>query len=210
MPPQLALVTSSELMSASDSISVLAAPNRNDIPPRERCRIRSITTSARGRSIIKALGKASSRCFSASTMPSADQVIGVDLGGTAIKLARFDRQGELLAEDQIPTPQPAMPGAVCMAICEAIERLDPARQAAVVGIGLPGPMDAAARIARVCINLPGGRRCPWRIGWSRDCSAASPSPMMATVPLWVRPGKVQPRLVPMWCCSRLAPELAVV
>ena len=59
-------------------------------------------------------------------MPASDQVIGVDLGGTAIKLARFDRQGELLAEDQIPTPQPAMPGAVCMAICEAIERLDPA------------------------------------------------------------------------------------
>lgn len=93
-------------------------------------------------------------------MPSADQVIGVDLGGTAIKLARFDRQGELLAEDQIPTPQPAMPGAVCMAICEAIERLDPARQAAVVGIGLPGPMDAAARIARVCINLPGWEEVP--------------------------------------------------
>ncbi|MGC6482827.1 MAG: ROK family protein [Synechococcus sp.] len=94
-------------------------------------------------------------------MPAAaDQVIGVDLGGTAIKLARLNSKGALLAEHQIPTPQPAMPGAVCMAICEAIEGLDPARRAAVVGIGLPGPMDAAARVARVCINLPGWEEVP--------------------------------------------------
>ena len=88
-------------------------------------------------------------------MASAEQVIGVDLGGTAIKLARFTRDGLLLAEEQIPTPQPAMPGAICMALCEAIEQLDPDRCASLVGVGLPGPMDAAARVARVCINLPG-------------------------------------------------------
>ncbi len=86
---------------------------------------------------------------------SSSQVIGIDLGGTAIKLARFSRSGDLLAEAQLPTPQPAVPGAVTMALCEAVEELDPQRLAAVVGIGLPGPMDAAARVARVCINLPG-------------------------------------------------------
>lgn len=32
------------------------------------------------------------------------QLIGVDLGGTAIKLGRFDPQGELLAELQLATP----------------------------------------------------------------------------------------------------------
>ena len=32
------------------------------------------------------------------------QLIGVDLGGTAIKLGRFDRQGQLLAEAQVATP----------------------------------------------------------------------------------------------------------
>ncbi|QBE69481.1 ROK family protein [Synechococcus sp. WH 8101] len=91
---------------------------------------------------------------------SSQQVIGVDLGGTGIKLARFDRAGQLLAEQHIATPQPAVPGAVCMALCEAIEALDPDRCAAVVGIGLPGPMDAAARVARVCINLPGWQEVP--------------------------------------------------
>ncbi len=93
-------------------------------------------------------------------MPQADQIIGVDLGGTAIKLGRFDRHGTLLAEAQVPTPQPAVPGAVCMAICEAIAQLDPNRRAPVVGVGLPGPMDAAARVARVCINLPGWEEVP--------------------------------------------------
>ena len=88
------------------------------------------------------------------------QVIGIDLGGTAIKLARFTRSGELLAEAQLPTPQPAVPGAVTMALCEAVEQLDPQHHADVVGIGLPGPMDTAARVARVCINLPGWEEVP--------------------------------------------------
>ncbi|MED5383486.1 MAG: ROK family protein, partial [Cyanobacteriota bacterium] len=88
------------------------------------------------------------------------QVIGIDLGGTAIKLARFDHCGTLLAELEVATPQPAVPGAVTMAICDAVERLDPDGAAALVGVGLPGPMDAAARVARVCINLPGWEDVP--------------------------------------------------
>ena len=48
------------------------------------------------------------------------QLIGVDLGGTAIKLGRFTGEGELLAGLELPTPQPAMPGAVTIAIAEAM------------------------------------------------------------------------------------------
>ena len=88
------------------------------------------------------------------------QLIGIDLGGTAIKLGRFDRQGALLAELQVPTPQPAMPGAVAVALADAVQQLDPDRLAPLVGIGLPGPMDAAGRVARVCINLPGWQQVP--------------------------------------------------
>ena len=88
------------------------------------------------------------------------QLIGVDLGGTAIKLGRFSEQGALLAELEVPTPQPALPGAVLMAIVEAVEQLDPERLALRVGVGLPGPMDAAGRVARICINLPGWEQVP--------------------------------------------------
>ncbi|MCP9809313.1 ROK family protein [Cyanobium sp. HWJ4-Hawea] len=89
-------------------------------------------------------------------MPSSiEQVIGVDLGGTAIKLGRFNGAGELLAGLELPTPQPAMPGAVSVAIAEAIQQLDPERLAPRVGIGHPGPADRSGRVARVAINLPG-------------------------------------------------------
>ena len=88
------------------------------------------------------------------------QLIGIDLGGTAIKLGRFSDSGELLAELQVPTPQPAMPGGVVMAIVEAVPQLDPDRLAPLVGVGLPGPMDASGRVARVCINLPGWEQVP--------------------------------------------------
>ena len=93
-------------------------------------------------------------------MVTDQQVIGIDLGGTAIKLARFSIQGDMVAELERPTPQPAVPGAVTMALCEAVETLDPNREAALVGVGLPGPMDADARVARVCINLPGWLEVP--------------------------------------------------
>ena len=88
------------------------------------------------------------------------QLIGVDLGGTAIKLGRFDHQGQLLAEAQVATPQPAMPGAVTVTISEAIELLDPDHQAELVGIGLPGPMDGRGRISRIAINLAGWQEVP--------------------------------------------------
>ncbi len=88
------------------------------------------------------------------------QLIGIDLGGTAIKLGRFDPAGSLLAEAEWPTPQPAVPGAVAMAIAEAVGQLDPDGLAARVGIGLPGPCDGAGRVARISINLPGWHDVP--------------------------------------------------
>ena len=93
-------------------------------------------------------------------MINSPEVIGIDLGGTAIKLGRFSADGCLLETQQVQTPQPATPGAVCIALVEAIEALDPDRRALIVGIGLPGPMDVGARVARVCINLPGWEDIP--------------------------------------------------
>jgi len=90
----------------------------------------------------------------------ADQLIGVDVGGTAIKLGRFDAAGTLLAELEVPTPRPAMPGAVTNAIAEAVQQLDPDRLAPLVGVGHPGPSDRAGRTARIAINLPGWRDVP--------------------------------------------------
>ncbi|MEI8251938.1 MAG: ROK family protein [Synechococcus sp. ELA057] len=92
--------------------------------------------------------------------PTERAVIGIDLGGTAIKLGLFNAAGDLLDAAEVATPHPAMPGGVTMAIVEAVQALDPDQLADRVGIGLPGPMDAAGRVARVCINLPGWQQVP--------------------------------------------------
>ena len=74
-------------------------------------------------------------------------VIGVDLGGTAIKLGRFGKDGAALAELTTPTPQPSTPEAVVAAIAEAVQKVDPERKAIAIGVGTPGPADADGRIA---------------------------------------------------------------
>lgn len=92
--------------------------------------------------------------------PAPTQVIGIDLGGTAIKLGRFSHDGTCLQSLTVPTPQPATPEAVLAAMVEAIGRLDPQRQASAIGVGTPGPADASGRIARVAINLVGWQDVP--------------------------------------------------
>ena len=82
------------------------------------------------------------------------QVMGIDLGGTAIKLGQFTSDGTCLRSRTIDTPQPAQPEPVIAAIAQAVHRLDPDRWAFAIGMGTPGPADATGRIARVAINLP--------------------------------------------------------
>ncbi len=87
-------------------------------------------------------------------MPPNPQVLGLDIGGTALKLGRFDLQGTALQFLKIPTPQPATPDAVLEAIVAAIPQLDPDASAQAIGIGTPGPSDPTGRIAKLAINLP--------------------------------------------------------
>lgn len=83
------------------------------------------------------------------------QVIGIDLGGTAIKLGRFRQDGVCLQALMVPTPQPATPEAVLITLVDAIAQVDPEQVAQAICVGTPGPTDVTARIARIAINLPG-------------------------------------------------------
>jgi glucokinase len=93
-------------------------------------------------------------------MNSSVQVLGIDLGGTAIKLGRFQADGTCLQTLTVSTPQPATPEAVLGAIVGAIAEVDPDQQSVAIGIGTPGPADATGRIARVAINLAGWKDVP--------------------------------------------------
>lgn len=85
----------------------------------------------------------------------APQVIGIDLGGTAIKMGRFAADGACLQSLTIATPQPPTPEIVLTEIVNALAQIDPSQQTIAIGIGTPGPADAAGRIAKIAINLPG-------------------------------------------------------
>jgi glucokinase len=84
------------------------------------------------------------------------ETIGIDLGGTAIKLGRFTPTGEIIQSLTVPTPHPALPEAVLDTIVYALDRLAPDLSTIrAIGIGTPGPVDAASRVARIAINLEG-------------------------------------------------------
>ncbi|MDG2992258.1 ROK family protein [Candidatus Synechococcus calcipolaris G9] len=84
---------------------------------------------------------------------NSPHVIGVDLGGTAIKLGRFSRDGQCWQSLTVATPQPPTPDAVIGAIAQAIQGIDPQKTALAIGLGTPGPVDSTGRIARRAINL---------------------------------------------------------
>ncbi|HEY9850043.1 MAG TPA: ROK family protein [Leptolyngbyaceae cyanobacterium] len=91
---------------------------------------------------------------------SNQQVLGIDLGGTAIKLGRFLKDGTCLQSLTVPTPQPATPEAVLDAIVQALAACGGEENLKAIGIGTPGPADAAGRIAKVAINLVGWKNVP--------------------------------------------------
>lgn len=88
------------------------------------------------------------------------EVIGVDLGGTNIKLGRFTKNGTCLESVTITTPQPSTPDAVIHAIADMVNQLNSEKKAIGLGIGTPGPADKHGRIALVAINLAQWQNVP--------------------------------------------------
>jgi glucokinase len=101
-----------------------------------------------------------SRLFVRGLTVVDSQVIGIDLGGTAIKLGRFATDGTCLQSLTVATPQPATPEAVMAEIVDAIAQIDNQNHTIAIGVGTPGPADAAGRIAKVAINLSGWHDVP--------------------------------------------------
>lgn len=88
------------------------------------------------------------------------QVIGIDLGGTAIKFGRFLKDGTCLESITIPTPQLPTPELVISTIATMVKELNREQKCVAIGVGTPGPADAEGRIAKIAINLPGWKDIP--------------------------------------------------
>ena len=83
------------------------------------------------------------------------EVIGVDLGGTAIKMGRFLADGTCLEKISLATPQPASPQPAVKAIARGVNQLNQNLTSSAIGLGVPGPTDVRRRIAKKSINLLG-------------------------------------------------------
>ncbi len=82
------------------------------------------------------------------------QVIGIDIGGSAIKLGCYDVNGHCYQSLSVPTPQPATPAAVLALLVNSLPQIAPDfKLIKGIGIGLPGPVDGTGRISQIAINL---------------------------------------------------------
>ena len=85
---------------------------------------------------------------------------GVDLGGTTVKIAYFDQEGNLLDKWEIPTVsadggKQILPD-IAASIGKYLEEKKISREQIVgIGIGVPGPVDSRGSVNR-CVNLNWG------------------------------------------------------
>jgi glucokinase len=95
-----------------------------------------------------------------------DFSVGVDLGGTNLRIAAITRDGELLEKTTLGTKVIVGRDKVIEEMCEAIERLSATYRASGrllgVGIGVPGIIDMATGMLRKSANLPGWEDYPVR------------------------------------------------
>jgi len=134
----------------------------------------------------------------------ADPVIGVDLGGTNIKLGLISPDGEVLertgTETQAEKGPEAVAGRICDAVLSLLARAGMDRdQVAGVGIGSPGTIDLAAGVVTFSPNLPGWHDVPLRRlvqdGIELPCVLDNDANVAALAEFWVGAGRGSSSLI---------------
>jgi glucokinase len=92
--------------------------------------------------------------------------IGVDLGGTNLRIAAVDDQGSLLEKVALGTQLSLGRDRVIDDMCDAIQRIAQKYKNSApllgIGIGVPGIVDVEAGMMRAAVNLPGWADYPAR------------------------------------------------
>jgi len=89
--------------------------------------------------------------------------IGVDLGGTNLRVGLFDAEATVLESVVLPTEVEAGPEAAITRLCAAIASILPRAESPVgIGVAVPGMVDLEAGTIRYSVNLPGWAGYPLR------------------------------------------------
>jgi len=99
--------------------------------------------------------------------PSVDTLVGIDLGGTNIKVGLFDQNIQILDQSSNRTEVEKGFYHVIGQMADAVRSLCSRNNVSIsalraVGIGCPGPVDTKAGLVVVAPNFPGWRDLPDR------------------------------------------------
>lgn len=81
--------------------------------------------------------------------------IGVDLGGTNVRVAKVTEDGQVLAQVKGPSYGQEGPAKVMANIKEMIHEIPDWKEARGIGVGVPGPVDKKSGSMVLSTNLPG-------------------------------------------------------
>lgn len=84
-----------------------------------------------------------------------DMFIGVDLGGTNVRVAKVDEKGNVLQVVKEPTEINKGTEHVIEKIIDMISRIDGYEEVKGIGMGVPGPVDTVHGVMVLATNLPG-------------------------------------------------------
>ena len=82
-------------------------------------------------------------------------VIGIDLGGTNVRVAKVTEDGKILQEFKSPSYAQEGPEKVTSNIIALIKKIDGVKDCVGIGIGVPGPVDTIHNVMKMSTNLPG-------------------------------------------------------
>jgi glucokinase len=132
------------------------------------------------------------------------KAVGVDLGGTNIKVGVVTEEGEVLHRHRLKTMAQQGPEAVAGRICRAVRELLAGAgmedsQLAGLGVGSPGTINLERGVVEFSPNLPGWDDIPLRRmieeELNMDCALDNDANVAALAEQWVGAGRGAPSLV---------------
>jgi len=82
-------------------------------------------------------------------------VIGIDLGGTNVRVAKVTQDGTILQEVKSPSYALEGPDKVCANIIAQLHKIEGVKDCLGIGIGVPGPVDTIRKVMKMSTNIPG-------------------------------------------------------